>query len=294
MVEDCRGTWPVHELCRVLGLSTAGCYAWRSRRNGAAICAGPKARRAAEDRALLDDIRWAHEGGGGRYGSPRVHAALRAHGRQVGRGRIERLMRRRGVRGLVARRRQVQTTDSSPPFPVAPNLLDRQFTATKPNQVWLADLTYIATGEGWLYVAAIMDLHTRKIVGWSMRDHLQAELATSALMMAVQHRRPGAGLAHRSDRGIQYACGDYQAALSKAGITPSMSRRANPLDNAPMESFFHALKTELVHHRTYATRDEAKRDLFSCMEEFYNRRRLHSSLGYRTPVQAEQRALRVA
>lgn len=185
VVEDCRGTWPVHELCRVLGLSTAGYYAWRSR---------PESKRAAEDRALLDDIRRAHEGSGGRYGSPRVHATLRAHGRQVGRGRVERLMRRHGVRGLVARRRQVQTTDSSHPFPVAPNLLDRQFAATtKPNQVWLADLTYVATGEGWLYVAAIMDLHTRKpdaerpseIVGGSMRDHLRAELATSALMMAV-------------------------------------------------------------------------------------------------------------
>ena len=286
VIEDCRGTWPVHELCRVLGLSTAGYYAWRSR---------PESKRAAEDRALLGDIRQAHEGSGGRYGSPRVHAALRAHGRQVGRGRVERLMRRHGVRGLVARRRQVQTTDSSHPFPAAPNLLDRQFAAaTKPNQVWLADLTYIATGEGWLYVAAVMDLHTRKIVGWSMRDHLRAELATSALLMATQRQRPGTGLVHHSDRGMQYACGDYQAALARAGITPSMSRRANPLDNAPMESFFHTLKTELVHHRTYATRDEAKRDLFSYMEEFYNRRRLHSSLGYRTPVQAEQRALRVA
>ncbi len=286
MVEDCRGTWPVHELCRVLGLSTAGYYAWRSR---------PESKRAAEDRTLLDDIRRAHEGSGGRYGSPRVHATLRAHGRKVGRGRVERLMRCHGVRGLVARRRQVQTTDSRHAFPVAPNLLDRQFNATtKPNQVWLADLTYIATGEGWLYVAAVMDLHTRKIVGWSMRDHLRAELATSALMMATQRQQPGSGLVHHSDRGIQYACGDYQAALARAGITPSMSRRANPLDNAPMESFFHTLKTELVHHRTYATRDQAKRDLFAYMEEFYNRRRLHSSLGYRTPVQAEQRALRVA
>ena len=148
-----------------------------------------------------------------------------------------------------------------------------------------------------------MDLHTRKIVGWSMRDHLRAELATSALMMATQRQRPGAGLVRHSDREVQYVCGDYQAALSKAGITrqsaqpialASMSRRANPLDNAPIESFFHTLKTELVHHRTYATCDEAKRDLFSYMEKLYNRRRLHSSLGYRTPVQAEQQALRVA
>ena len=195
VVEDCRSAWPVHKLCRALSLSTAGYYAWRSR---------PESKRAAEDRALLDDIRRVHEGSGGRYGSLRVHAVLRAHGRQVGRGRVERLMRRHGVRGLVARRQGVQTTDSSHPFPVAPNLLDRQFSATtKPNQVWLADLTYIATGEGWLYVAAIMDLHTRKIVGWAMRDHLRAELATSALMMATQRQQPGAGLVHHSDRGIQ-------------------------------------------------------------------------------------------
>jgi len=189
----------------------------------------------------------------------------------------------------------VQTTDSSHAFPVAPDLLERKFSATsKPNQVWLADLTYIATGEGWLYVAAIMDLHTRRIVGWSMRDHLRAELATSALMMATQRQRPAAGLIQHSDRGIQYACGDYQAALKAAGITPSMSRRANPLDNAPMESFFHTLKTELVHHRTYTTRDEAKRDLFACIEGFYNRQRLLSALGYLTPVQAEERAARIA
>jgi len=158
----------------------------------------------------------------------------------------------------------------------------------------LADLTYIATGEGWLYVAAVMDLHTRKIVGWSMRDHLRAELATAALMMATQRQQPGTGLVHHSDGGIQYAWGDHQAALACAGITPSMSRRANPLDNAPTESLFHTLNTELVHHRTYATRDEAKRDLFAYMEDFNNRRRWHSSLGYHTPVQAEQRALRVA
>ncbi len=156
-------------------------------------------------------------------------------------------MRSHGMRGLVAQRRRMQTTNSQHAFPVAPNLLERKFSATsRPNQVWLADLTHIATGEGWLYMAAIMDLHTRKIVGWSMRDHLRAELATSALLVATQRQRPGADLIQHSERGIQYACGDYQAALAEAGITPSMSRRANPLDNAPMESFFHTLKTEVV------------------------------------------------
>ena len=285
VVEDCRGFWPLQALCGVLGISTAGYHAWRTR---------PESKRAVEDRALLADIRQAHANSGGRYGSPCVHAALRAHGRKVGRGRVERLMRRHGVRGLVAPRQWVQMTDSRHAFPVASNLLDRQFTAAAPNQVWLADLTYIATGESWLYMAAIMDLHTRKIVGWSMRDHLRAELATSALMMAIQRQRPGPGLVQHSDRGSQYACGDYQAALETAGITPSMSRRANPLDNAPMESFFHTLKTELVHHRTYATRDEAKRDLFSYVEGFYNRQRLHSALDYRTPDQAERQAAYVA
>jgi len=285
VVEDCRDAWPVQQLCRVLGVSTAGYYAWRSR---------PESKRAAADRVLLDDIRQVHANSGGRYGSPRVHAALRAHGRKAGRGQVERLMRRHGVRGLIAQRRRAQTTNSRHAFPVAPNLLDRKFTAAAPNQVWLADLTYIETGEGWLYMAAIMDLHTRKIVGWSMRDHLRAELATSALLMATQRQRPEAGLVHHSDRGIQYACADYQAALSQAGITASMSRRANPLDNAPMESFFHTLKTELVHHRTYATRDEARRDLFSYVEGFYNRQRLHSALDYRTPDQAEQQAANLA
>ena len=286
VVEDCRNAWPVQALCRMLGVSTAGYYAWRSR---------PESKRAVESRALLAGIRQAHADSGGRYGSPRVHAALRAHGRKAGRGRVERLMRRHGVRGLIAKRRSVQTTDSRHPFPVAPNLLDRKFSTTsKPNEVWLADLTYIATGEGWLYMAAIMDLHTRKIIGWSMRDHLGAELATSALLMATQRQQPQAGLVHHSDRGIQHACGDYQAALSQAGITASMSRRANPLDNAPMESFFHTLKTELVHHRTYATRDGAKRDLFAYVEGFYNHQRLHSTLDYRTPDQAERQAANIA
>ena len=293
VIEEHRGCWPVSVMCRVFRVSEAGYYAWRSR---------PNSKRAVGNRALLDDIRAVHAASQGRYGSPRVHAALRAQGRRVGRGRVERLMRVHGVRGLMARPRRVCTTNSRHAFPVAPNLLNRQFTASRPNQVWLADLTYIPTGEGWLYLAVIMDLHTRKpdaerqseIVGWSMRDHLRAELATSALLMATQRQQPGAGLIQHSDRGIQYACGDYQAALAEAGIIPSMSRRANPLDNAPMESFFHTLKTELVHHRTYATQDEAKRDLFSYVEGFYNRQRPHSALDYRTPDQAEQQAENVA
>lgn len=194
VIEDHRSRWPVAVMCRVFRVSVAGYYAWRKR---------PESGRAAENRALLDDVREIHVASQGRYGGPRVHAALRAYGRKAGRGRVERLMRRHGIRGLVAQRRRVRTTDSRHAFPVASNLLDRQFTVAAPNQVWLADLTYIPTGEGWLYMAAIMDLHTRKIVGWSMRDHLRAELATAALMMATQHQRPGPGLVHHSDRGIQ-------------------------------------------------------------------------------------------
>ena len=284
-IEDHRGVWPVPAMCRVLRVSTAGYYAWRTR---------PESKRAVEDRALLGDIRRAHESSGGRYGSPRVHAVLRADAKRVGRGRVERLMRRHGVRGLVARPRWVRTTDSRHAFPVAPDLLGRKFAVDGPNRVWLADLTYIPTGEGWLYPAAVMDLHTRKIVGWAMREHLRAELAISALTMALQRQRPGPGLVHHSDRGVQYACGEYQDALAASGITPSMSRRGNALDNAPMESFFHTLKTELVHHRTYATRDQARRDLFAYVEGFYNRRRLHSGLGYKTPDEVEQRAAKVA
>ena len=301
-IDDHREAWPVTGLCSVLQVSTAGYYAWRSR---------PEGKRAAENRALLDDICQMHEASQGRYGSPRLHAASRAGGKKISRRRVECIMRHHGVRRLIARRRRVQTTDSRHPFPVAPDLLKHAFSATsRPNQVWLADLTYIGTGEGWLYVAAIMDLHTRKpdverqseIVGWSMRDHLRAELAASALMVATQRQRPATGLIQHSDRGIQYACGDDQAALETAGITSSMSRGANLLDNAPMEIFFHTLKMKLVHHRTYTTRDEAKRDLFAYVEPrgspdiegFYNRHRLPLALGYLTPVQAEERAAREA
>jgi putative transposase len=179
-------------------------------------------------------------------------------------------------------------------FPLAPDLLKRQFTATAPNQVWLADLTDIPTGEGWRYRAAIMDLHTRKLVGWSMRNHRRAEPAPAALRMATQRRHPNTGLVHHSDRGIQYACTDYQKALAAAGIRPSMSRRGNALDNAPMESFFHTLKTELVHHRVSTTHDEAQRDLFGYIEGWYNRQRLHAGLDYITPIEAERRAQRQA
>jgi transposase InsO family protein len=268
-------------MCKVLGLSASGYYAWRGR---------PESERAAANRILLEEIRAIHATSSGTYGSPRVHAVLRGHGRRIGRARVERLMRRAGLRGLAALPRRTRTTDSRHDYPIAPNLLGRNFTAARPNEVWLADITYVATGEGWLYVSGVLDLGTRKLVGWSMDETLHAEGALAALRMAVDRQRPPPGLIHHSDRGIQYASEAYRRALATANITPSMSRKGDCWDNAPMESFFHTLKTERVHHRDYATRDEARRDLFGYIEGFYNSRRLHSALGFQSPADYERRA----
>lgn len=294
-VDGRRHLWPVRMICRVLGVSPSGYYAWRRR---------PESERAALNRALLAEIRAVHAESGGAYGAPRVHAYLRAQGRRVGRHRIARLMRRAGLRGLAAIPRRLRTTDSRHGHPIAPNRLRRNFTATAPNQVWLADLTYVRTGEGWrsrglrgptgatvlAHLAALIDMHTRKVVGWAVRDTLHADIALEALEMAIKRQRPAPGLVHHSDRGVQYAADVYRQALAAAGITPSMSRKGNCLDNAPMESFFHTLKVERVHHRVYATRDEARRDLFAYIEGFYNSRRLHSAIGYRSPADMERMA----
>jgi len=278
-IDDHQEEWPVRMMCEVLGVSPAGYYAWRCR---------PASARSALNLNLLADVRRLHAQHRGRYGSPRMHAALRAEGRGVSRGRIERLMRRHGIRAVTSRRFRPVTTDSHHGLPVAPNLLEQRFVASAPNQVWLADLTYVPTGEGWLYLAAVLDLATRKVVGWAMRDHLRTELAAAALLMATQRQRPGPGLIHHSDRGSQYAAGEYRQLLAKAGMKASMSRTGNCYDNAPMESFFHTLKVELVHQRRWATRDEARRDLFAYVEGYYNRQRMHSALGYLSPEQAEQ------
>jgi transposase InsO family protein len=281
LIEDHRDTWPVRVLCEALEVSPAGYYAWRKRKPSA---------RATANGELVAAIRRAHDDSGGRYGSPRVHAVLQAQGRGTSRGRIERLMRHYGIRAIMAPPRRVRTTDSRHTLPIAPNLLARDFTAAAPNRIWLADITYIPTGEGWLYLAAVMDLFSRKIVGWAMRDHLRTELASSALAMAIRQQHPGVGLIHHSDRGVQYASHDYRSVLVAAGMTASMSRKADCFDNAPMESFFHTLKTELVHHRQYATRAEAQRDIFAFIEGFYNRTRLHSAIGYITPIEMELKA----
>lgn len=280
-IEDHRDAYPVRLMCAVLEVSPAGYYAWRDR---------PLSERAKSNAALLAAIRQVHQDSSGRYGSPRVHAVLRRQGRGVSRGRIERMMSRYGIRAIMAPPRRARTTDSRHDLPIAPNLIKRDFTAAAPNRVWLADITYIPTAEGWMYLAAVMDLFSRKIVGWAMRDHMQVELASSALTMAIHQQRPQAGLIHHSDRGVQYASHAYRDALSGAAIVASMSRKADCYDNAPMESFFHTLKTELVHHRNYKTRDEARRDIFVFIEGFYNRIRLHSAIGYIPPIQMELKA----
>jgi putative transposase len=277
-IEDRRVDYPVRTMCNVLDVSRAGYYAWRSR---------PESARSAKNRELLQDIRQIHSDNRGRYGSPRVHVELNAQGRGVSRGRVERLMCRHGIKAITALRRRVRTTDSRHDHPIAPNLLNRNFVAAAPNRIWLADITYIDTDQGWLYLAGVMDLYTRKIVGWAMQDHMRVELPLTALRMAISAQRPGAGLIQHSDRGVQYASGDYRSLLNSAGFCASMSRKADCYDNAPMESFFHTLKTELVYHQHYATKEQAKRDIFAYIEGYYNRTRRHSSIGYISPIEME-------
>ena len=274
-IHDHVADFPVQVMCEVLGVSRGGYYAWASRTESA---------RAADDRALAAEIRAAHEASRGRYGSPRVHAELSTRGRRIGRKRVARLMR--GM-GLAARRRRRfrRTTDSRHAFPIAPNLLERNFKAEAPDRIWLADLTYIRTAQGWLYLAVVLDLYTRRVVGWAMADHLGHELALAALDMAILRQRPAPGLLHHADRGVQYAAHGYRARLRRHGMLCSMSRKGDCWDNAPMESFFATLKGELVDQASYETRDEARTDLFHYIEGFYNRRRLHSALGYLTPEQ---------
>ena len=239
----------------------------------------------------------AHGESGGTYGAPRVHAALQALGRRVGRHRVARLIRRAGLQGLAALPRRVRTTDSRHDHLIAPNRLGRSFEAARPNQVWLGDLTYVRTGEGWLFLAAVLDLHTRKIVGWAMRETLHAEIAVEALEMAIRRQRPAPGLICRSDRGVQGGLNRSsqrrhrgQSSAARPAPRRACASSGSCLDNAPMESFFHSLKVERVHHRVHATRAEARRDLFGWIEGWYNPHRLHSALGYRSPAVVERMA----
>jgi putative transposase len=269
---------PVRRMCRMLNVAPSGYYAWTHR----APC-----ERDARELGLIESIRSVHQLHRGVYGSPRVHRELRRQGVICSRKRVEKLMRQEQIRSSRHRRFRVMTTDSSHDHPIAGNLLDQQFQQEKIDQVWVTDITYITTNEGWLYLASVMDLCSRKIVGWATADHLRAELVTEALEKAIKTRRPKAGLLHHSDRGVQYACRDYQALLERHEMTSSMSRGGNCYDNAAMESFFKTFKSELVYQEHYATRKEANESIYPYIELFYNRQRLHSSLGYRSPAEYE-------
>ncbi len=279
-IEDHRAVFVVRVTCAVLEVSASGYHAWRRRAESA---------RARGNRALVDAIRRIHADSRRSYGSPRVHATLQAEGSRVGRNRVARLMRRHGIRAR-CRRRFRTTTDSNHAFPLAPNLLARQFTAAAPNQVWLADITYVPTEEGWLYLAVVLDLFARKVVGWAMASTMPQELTLAALRMAINNRRPDPGLLHHADRGSQYAAHDYRRLLDEHGMICSMSRKGDCWDNAPMESFFGSLKTELEDDRPFPTRQAARTALFGFIEGFYNRQRLHSAIGYVTPNRKEQLA----
>jgi transposase InsO family protein len=275
-----KGVFSIALMCEVLGVSRSGFYAWARR---------PKAKRDIDDERLSVHVVAAHHASRGTYGSPRVHAELRAQGHQIGRKRVERLMRENRLKARTKRRFRA-TTDSKHGLPVAPNLLGRDFNTRAPDVVWVTDITYIWTAEGWLYLAAILDLYSRRVVGWAMSEQLTRQLALDALDMALVHRRPSAGLVHHSDRGCQYASHDYQRELGRRGLICSMSRKGDCWDNAVAESFFATLKVELVYRTEFATRTSARTAVFDYIETFYNRRRRHSSLGYVSPIDFENQA----
>jgi len=282
-----RGEYPVRLMCRVLDVSPAGFYGWRTR--------APSAHALADERLMLN-VRVSHQRSAGTYGAPRVHQDLRAQGFHVGKKRVARLMRQQGLVGRV-RRRRVRTTDSTHPDPVAPNLLARQFAVQgigAMDRIWVSDITYVPTREGWLFLATVLDLASRRVVGWAMRETLELDLALSALRMALGTRRPAPGLLHHSDRGTQYAAAEYRAVLAAHGMIASMSRKGDCWDNAVAESFFATLELELIVKSEWRTRDAARRAIFRYIETWYNRERRHSTLGYRSPAQYEAEVLTAA
>ncbi len=276
-----KASYPVTILCRVLQVSRAGYYAWRQR---------PASTRTVHDEALIASIRTSHASSRGTYGVPRIHADLQASGLCVGYKRVRRLMRHAGLTGC-RRGRRVRTTTSDPTAVPAPNLVQREFRADAPNRLWVGDITYLPTGDGWHYLAVLLDVYSRRVVGWAFADHLRAELTIEALQMALLQRRPTAGLVHHTDRGSQYTATTYQQLLTQQGVTCSMSRRGQCLDNAMAESFFATLKTELVARVRWLTGRDARRAIFDYLEVFYNRQRRHSALGYHSPVHFEQQRL---
>jgi transposase InsO family protein len=281
-IEERRTEWPVALMCRVLGVSHAGYYAWRKRTPS-------EAQKRREQ--LTAEVKEIHAQVKGRYGSPRIHAELAARGHGCCVNFVARLMRRAGIAAKTKRKFR-QTTDSNHSLPVAENVLDRQFEPGEPNTSWVADITYIPTRAGWLYLAVVEDLFSRMVVGWSMAETMTSRLVVDALAMALLRRSlkgsSSSGVVAHSDRGSQYASEHYQRRLAEERIACSMSRRGNCWDNAPAESFFASLKKELVHHEDYATREQAKASIFEYIEAFYNRVRRHSALGYVAPAEYER------
>ncbi len=268
-------------MCRLLDASKAGYYAWRER---------APSERARDDEALLTRIRVIHAVSSQTYGTPRVHAQLRREGTLVGKKRVARIRREAGIE-VRLRRRFRRTTDSNHKFPIAHNLLDRRFSVTeirRKDSVWASDITYIETLQGWLYLAVILDLRSRRVVGWSLSQSLEETIVLDAFRMAVGRRRPGRGILHHSDRGSQYAGRAFQQLLRDNGMVCSMSRRADCWDNAVVESFNSTIKTELIHRTKWQTREDARAAVYKYIETWYNSKRLHSTLGYRTPIEFEE------
>jgi transposase InsO family protein len=277
-VEQHKQEFPVVVMCQVLEVSESGFYAWRKR---------PTCQRRREDAQLTSHIRQVFENHQERYGSPRIQVELRDQGRSLSRKRVARLMREAGLCARGKRRRMI-TTRREASHPVAPNILERDFTATEPNSKWVTDITYIPTTQGWLYLAVILDLYSRAVVGWSMSSNCDEALAENALNMAVARRHPKAGLLHHSDRGCQYTSTAYRKRLEQAAMIVSMSRKGNCWDNAVMESFFGSLKEECVGSTIYSSHEQARLSLFEYLEAYYNRQRRHSTLGYISPLAYEQ------
>jgi putative transposase len=266
--------YPITLCCDVLEVSVSGYHAWRKR---------PISQRRQRAEKLVEKIQRVHRENRGVYGSPRVCQSLKSQGETVCVNTVARVMKARKIRAKIKKKFVPRTTDSNHTQPVADNVLDRQFTAERPNQKWTTDITYVPTDQGWLYVAGVLDLCSRKIVGWAMADHMKTDLVSGALKMAVEHRRPEKGLLHHSDRGVQYTSEDYLYLLQSHEMQVSMSGKGDCWDNAVIESFWATLKTELVNHEHYMTFAQAQQSIFEYIEVFYNRKRLHSSLGYVSP-----------
>lgn len=283
-IQQQAGGRPVSRLCEVLQVSRSGYYAW---------CGREPSQRHQEDTALTDLICEIFHDNRCCYGSPRIHAALRQAGYRIGRNRVARLMRQAGVRPRRGKRYVPKTTVANPEHPVFENQLDRDFDAQRPDEKWMVDITYIDTCEGWLYLAGVMDLYSRRIVGMAMADHMTTDLVDTALNMAVVERQPQPGLLHHSDRGSQYTSGDYQQRLKDLQMQISMSRTAQCLDAAPIESFWGTLKTECATYR-FDSHEQARTEIFSYVMGYYNHKRLHSALGYRSPHHYEQQSVRLS